>query len=313
MWSRLRWISARFRTPRTVGIKPTAVYGSGTSPGYDGQMQHSSTIAEDSSHEYAGGKMLAARRDGIGVVTFNQPNKHNAISVEMWGGLAEILDEFAADDTIRVVVLTGAGGRAFVSGADISQFEQQRNNADAQRAYDQQTSVGREKLTKFPKPTIAMIRGYCLGGGLAIAMQTDLRIASTDSHFGIPAARLGIAYGFEGLRNLVSLVGPANARLIMYTAERFRADEALRIGLINRVVPPEELEEHVMSMAQTIATNAPLSVAASRLTIGELIKDPEERDMAAVARAGVTCFDSEDYREGRAAFLEKRPPQFKGR
>src|SRR5438105_14328778 len=149
------------------------------------------------TREYAGGKMLAANQDGgVGVVTFNQPEKHNAISVEMWQGLAEILDEFAADDSVRTVVLTGAGGRAFVSGADISQFEQQRNNADAQRAYDATTTVGRQKLAGFRKPTIASIRGYCLGGGLAIAMQTDVRVASSDSQFGIPAARLGIAYGF---------------------------------------------------------------------------------------------------------------------
>ena len=143
-----------------------------------GMHQSSSVAAAGAPQEYAGGKMLAARQDGIGVVSFNQPSKHNAISVEMWGGLSEILDEFAADDAVRVVVLTGAGTRAFVSGADISQFEQQRSNADAQRAYDEQTSVGRRKLASFPKPTIASIRGYCLGGGLAIAMQTDLRIAS---------------------------------------------------------------------------------------------------------------------------------------
>ncbi|MBV8715630.1 MAG: enoyl-CoA hydratase/isomerase family protein [Chloroflexi bacterium] len=277
-------------------------------------MQQTSTVASDSSaREYAGGKMLSARREGIGIVTFNQPQKHNAVSVDMWGGLAEILGEFATDDSIRVVVLTGAGGRAFVSGADISQFDQQRNNADAQRAYDRQTSVGREKLSSFPKPTIAMIRGYCLGGGLAIAMQTDLRIASPESQFGIPAAKLGIAYGLEGLRNLVSLVGPAHARMIMYTGERFGADEALRIGLINRVVASDELENHVFELAQTIASNAPLSVAASRLTITQLLTDPQERDVDAVVRASAVCFDSEDYREGRAAFLEKRKPQFKGR
>jgi enoyl-CoA hydratase/carnithine racemase len=277
-------------------------------------MQQSSTLAtEVAPREYAGGKMLAARQDGVGVVTFNQPSKHNAISVEMWGGLGQILDEFAVDDNVRVVVLTGAGTRAFVSGADISQFEQQRSNADAQRAYDEQTSVGRRKLSSFPKPTIARIRGYCLGGGLAIAMQTDLRVASSDSQFGIPAAKLGIAYGLEGLRNLVSLVGPANARMIMYTGERFKAEEALRIGLINRVVAPEDLETHVFELAQIIANNAPLSVVASRLTINQLLLDPEERDMAAITRASVAAFDSEDYREGRAAFLEKRKPQFKGR
>jgi enoyl-CoA hydratase/carnithine racemase len=276
-------------------------------------MQQSSALTANTTREYAGGKMLAARQDGVGVVTFNQPSKHNAISVEMWGGLGQILEELAADDSVRVVVLTGAGDRAFVSGADISQFEQQRSNADAQRAYDEQTSVGRRKLSSFPKPTIARIRGYCLGGGLAIAMQTDLRIASSDSQFGIPAAKLGIAYGFEGLHNLVSLVGPAHARMIMYTGERFRAEEALRIGLVNRVVAPDDLEAHVFELAQTIANNAPLSVAASRLTINQLLLDPQDRDQAAVARASVACFDSEDYREGRAAFLEKRKPAFKGR
>ena len=276
-------------------------------------MQQSSTLPVEATREYAGGKMLAARQDGIGVVTFNQPTKHNAISVEMWGGLGQILDEFATDESVRVVVLSGAGTRAFVSGADISQFEQQRSNADAQRAYDEQTSVGRRKLASFPKPTIARVRGYCLGGGLAIAMQTDLRIASSDSQFGIPAAKLGIAYGLEGLRNLVSLVGPANARMIMYTGERFGADEALRIGLINRVVAPDDLESHVFELARTIANNAPLSVAASRLTINQLQLDAEDRDLAAIARASTVAFDSEDYREGRAAFLEKRKPRFKGR
>jgi enoyl-CoA hydratase/carnithine racemase len=248
-------------------------------------MQQSSTLAtEVAPREYAGGKMLAARQDGVGVVTFNQPSKHNAISVEMWGGLGQILDEFAVDDNVRVVVLTGAGTRAFVSGADISQFEQQRSNADAQRAYDEQTSVGRRKLSSFPKPTIARIRGYCLGGGLAIAMQTDLRVASSDSQFGIPAAKLGIAYGLEGLRNLVSLVGPANARMIMYTGERFKAEEALRIGLINRVVAPEDLETHVFELAQVIANNAPLSVVASRLTINQLRRSRARRWRRSTAR-----------------------------
>jgi len=268
---------------------------------------------EAAPREYAGGKMLAARQDGIGVVTFNQPEKHNAVSVEMWTGLAEILDVFAADDAVRVVVLTGAGTRAFVSGADISQFERQRANADAQRAYDDQTSKGRDKLAHFSKPTIARIRGYCLGGGLAIAMQTDIRIASSDSQFGIPAAKLGIAYGFEGLRRLVQLVGPAHARMILYTGERIGADEALRIGLINRIVAAEDLEANVAAVAKTIAGNAPLSVAASKIAIDQVLLDPDDRNLDALKQASVAAFDSEDYREGRAAFLEKRPPVFKGR
>jgi enoyl-CoA hydratase len=265
------------------------------------------------TREYAGGKMLSTKHDGIGVATFNQPEKHNAISVEMWLGLADILEDFESDDSIRTVILTGAGTRAFVSGADISQFEPRRNSADAQREYDTTTEGGRKKLSDFRKPTIAMIRGWCLGGGLAIAMQTDLRIASSDSQFGIPAARLGIAYGFEGLRRLVSLVGPAHARMILYSGTRIGADEALRIGLVNEVVAPQELESRVHSIAQTIASNAPLSVAASKLAIDQVLLDPDERDFEALARASSACFDSADYKEGRAAFLEKRSPRFQGR
>ena len=265
------------------------------------------------SVEYAGGKMLAAKEDGIGLVTFNQPEKRNAMSVEMWVGLGEILDEFAEDSSVRVVILTGAGNKAFVSGADISQFDKLRSNADAQQEYDRMTSVGRNKFSAFPKPTIARIRGFCLGGGLAIAMQTDLRIAAVDSEFGIPAARLSIAYGFDGLRNLVNLVGPAHARMILYTGKRIDATEAERIGLINRMVSDETLNEAVLDIGRTIADNAPLSVAASKLTITEVMKDPADRDMDAVRAAGKLCFDSEDYKEGRRAFMEKRQPVFTGR
>jgi enoyl-CoA hydratase len=265
------------------------------------------------SVEYAGGKMLAAKEDGIGLVTFNQPEKRNAMSVEMWVGLGEILDEFAEDSSVRVVILTGAGNKAFVSGADISQFDKLRSNADAQQEYDRMTSVGRNKFSAFPKPTIARIRGFCLGGGLAIAMQTDLRIAAVDSEFGIPAARLSIAYGFDGLRNLVNLVGPAHARMILYTGKRIDAAEAERIGLINKMVSEEDLNEAVLDIARTIADNAPLSVAASKLTITEVMKDPADRDMDAVRAAGKLCFDSEDYKEGRRAFMEKRQPVFTGR
>jgi enoyl-CoA hydratase len=263
--------------------------------------------------EYAGGKMLAGTRDGVGAITFNQPDKRNAMSIEMWEGLGSILDAFDADPQVRVVVLTGAGDKAFVSGADISQFEKNRSNAEAQREYDRLTSAGQAKLAAFRKPTIAQIRGFCLGGGLAIAMQADLRIASEDSQFGIPAARLGIAYGFDGLRKLVQLVGPAHARFILYTAKRIDAREAERIGLINRAVPVTALDETVGDIARTVAENAPLSVAASKLTINEVMKDPGQRDLEAITRASAVCFDSADYREGRSAFMEKRRPRFEGR
>ena len=271
------------------------------------------TMITADTRAFAGGKMLAATEDGIGLITFNQPEKRNAMSIEMWEGLGTILDDFQQDPSVRVVILTGAGPKAFVSGADISQFEKNRSNADAQKEYDRLTSGGRAKLAAFAKPTIARIRGFCLGGGLAIAMQTDLRIAAEDSQFGIPAARLGIAYGFDGLRKLVHLVGPAHARMILYTADRIDAHEAERIGLVNRVVPDEDLNDAVLDLARRIADAAPLSVAASKLTINEVLKDPADRDMEAIRRATATCFDSADYVEGRTAFLEKRRPRFQGR
>jgi enoyl-CoA hydratase/carnithine racemase len=265
------------------------------------------------ARRYADGKMLAAKDDGIGFITFNQPDKRNAMSIEMWQGLAEILDDFAADDGVRVAIMSGAGDKAFVSGADISQFEKRRADADGEAAYAAATGGGRARLAAFPKPLIASIRGYCLGGGLAIAMQADLRVAARTAEFGVPAARLGIAYAFEGLRTLVQLVGPAHARMLLYTGRRIPADEAARIGLINQVVEDDALAATVTELARTIAGNAPLSIAASKLCINSVLQDPADRDFEAIARAGRACLDSADYREGRTAFMEKRKPRFTGR
>ncbi|HEX3347140.1 MAG TPA: enoyl-CoA hydratase [Acetobacteraceae bacterium] len=262
---------------------------------------------------YADGKMLAEVDDGVGLITFNQPEKRNAMSVQMWEGLTRILDDFDSDDRVRVVVLTGAGHKAFVSGADISQFEQNRSTANARQEYDRLTSAGRAKLAEFHKPTIARIRGYCLGGGLGIAMQADIRIASPDSEFGIPAARLGIAYSYEMVRKLVSLVGPAHARSMLYTGARIDSAEAQRIGLINRVVPAEHLSDEVVDLARTIADNAPLSVRAAKIAVNEAMKPESEQDIGVIDAAVKACFDSHDYREGRTAFMEKRMPQFAGR
>jgi enoyl-CoA hydratase len=251
---------------------------------------------------YAGGKMLAAKDDGVGLITFNQPEKRNAMSMEMWTGLGEILDEFAEDSSVSVVILTGAGNKAFVSGADISQFEKNRNSAAAQEEYDRATGIGRDKFHAFKKPIIARIRGFCMGGGLAIAMATDLRIASVDSQFGIPAARLSIAYAPDAVKRLIDLVGPAHARMILFTAKR-----------INKMTSEEALNDVVLDIARTIADNAPLSVAASKLTINEMLKDESQRDMDAIKKIGELCFNSADYKEGRTAFMEKRPPRFIGR
>jgi enoyl-CoA hydratase/carnithine racemase len=263
--------------------------------------------------ELAGGKILTRMDGKVGLITFNQPERHNAISVEMWEGLEQVLAAWEVNEDLRVVVLTGAGDKAFISGADISQFEKLRGDADAQREYDRLTSGGRNKLAAFPKPIIARIRGYCLGGGLAVAMQADVRVAAEDSQFGIPAARLGIAYGFQNVQALVSLVGPAHARMLLYTGVKISSAEAARIGLVNQVVPTESLEVVVADLARGIADNAPLSVRASKLTIDQALRDPSDRDMGGVTKAGADCLNSEDYREGRAAFLEKRPPKFRGR
>jgi enoyl-CoA hydratase/carnithine racemase len=265
------------------------------------------------TQELAGGKILANVENGIGLITFNQPDKRNAMSVHMWSGLEQIFGAWERDESVRVVVLTGAGDKAFVSGADISEFEKRRANVDAGREYERATSGGRAKLAAFPKPVIARIRGFCLGGGLAIAMQADLRIAAEDSEFGIPAARLGVAYGFQSVRRLIALIGPAHASMILFTGARIGSAEAARIGLVNQVVPNDDLEDVVTRLARKIAENAPLSIRASKLTIEQALRDPADRDMHAVEQASVECFNSEDYREGRTAFLEKRPPKFRGK
>lgn len=267
--------------------------------------------APDKSH--AGGKILQSITDGVGVITFNNPEKRNAMSLDMWQGLGLALVELRDDPEVRVVILVGAGDKAFVSGADISQFEKTRHNAAASEEYAKRSAAERALLADYPKPTIACIRGFCLGGGMQVAMLADIRIAAENSQFGIPAAKLGIAYGFDGLRNLVSLVGPSWARLLMYTGMRIDSAEAVRIGLVDRVVPDTELWDATMDIARTISGNAPLAIQAAKITIAQVLKDPDKRDMDAVKRIGLACMDSEDFREGRRAFMEKRKPQFKGR
>ena len=264
------------------------------------------------ARRYAGEKMLARVSGAVGTVVFNQPEKHNAISLEMWDGLAEILDAFAADPAIHVVVLRGAGERAFVSGADISQFEAERNDAEAQIHYERRTRAGRARLASFEKPVIAAIRGFCLGGGLGIALAADLRLAAADAVFGIPAARLGLAYGFDMTRQLVATVGPAAARMLLYSGERIDAAEAMRIGLVNRSVAVAEFDAALAALAGRIAANAPLSIAAAKRAVAAALADPETRDIPGLDAAIKACFDSADYREGRAAFREKRPPRFTG-
>ena len=258
-------------------------------------------------------KMIAEKDGHIGWMIFNNPARRNAMSLEMWTAAATILDDFERDDNIRVIVMKGAGDKAFVSGADISQFEEKRANAEAAEEYSRQSDAARDRMASLKKPFVAMIRGFCLGGGLGVAMKADLRIASDDSQFGIPAARLSIAYTFDNLRNLVDLVGPTVAKELLFTAKRINAQEALRIGLVNQVVPASELESTVRELAGTMADNAPLSIRASKLTINEVIKDPADRNWDVINQVTKDCFDSQDYAEGRKAFMEKRRPVFTGR
>ncbi len=271
------------------------------------------TGTEQDERSWADGKMLSSRQGAVGIMTFNHPERLNAVSMEMWEAMGQIMAGFGADDSIRVIVLRGAGDKAFVSGGDISQFAKTRASAEIARQHTARIAAGRNAVADCKKPTIAAIRGFCLGGGLAIAVQADLRIAATGSQFGIPAARLGVAYGFEGLRTLVGLVGPAHARMIMFTADRIDADEAARIGLINRVVAPDALWPAVMALAGRMADNAPISIAASKDGIAMVLKDPDARDLARLKEYERQSLDSEDFKEGRTAFMEKRRPRFVGR
>ncbi len=257
-------------------------------------------------------KMIAEIENDLGWITFNNPKRRNAISLEMWEALGDILEHFHASDAVRVIILKGAGDKAFVSGADISEFDQKRGDAAQKVEYGKVAARAQQWLAKSDKPLLAMIQGYCIGGGLATALSTDIRIASTDSTFGIPAARLGLGYDFSGLKALSGVVGPAYAKDILFSARLLNAEEALRIGLVNRVVARHELETVVRDYAARIAANAPLTIKAAKAGINEAMKDPEKRDLGKIKSMVDACFNSEDYREGRAAFMEKRAPNFTG-
>lgn len=257
--------------------------------------------------------MLADVRDGIGWMTFNNPERRNAMKMEMNEAIVEILDAFAADDEVRVVVMQGAGDKAFVSGADISEFETHRSTPEGRERFDAVSAAAGRALSQLEKPLVAKIRGFCMGGGLATALSADIRITADDGQFAIPAARLGLGYGFPGIQKLTALVGPAMVNEIMMSARRFTANEAFAMGLVNRVVPVSGLDVAVAELAGQIAANAPLTVKAAKAAVIEAGKDPERRDVERVDELVETCFLSEDYVEGRQAFMEKRTPAFKGR
>jgi enoyl-CoA hydratase len=258
-------------------------------------------------------KLLAHKEGPIGWITFNNPARHNAVSMSMWESVPSVLEVFEKDVDIRLVIIRGAGDKAFISGADISEFKEKRSSKEATEAYNAAGEAAHRAIQEFPKPTIAMVRGYCIGGGCAVAVDCDVRIAADDSVYAIPAGRLGLGYRYDGIRRLIDLVGPSFASEIFFTARKFDAREALTMGLINRLVPVAELESYTRNYAKVIADNAPLTLAAVKRCVLERMKDESKRDLKRCDDMVDACFASKDYEEGRTAFMEKRRPVFKGR
>ena len=257
-------------------------------------------------------KMLSRTQDSVGYIIFNNPEKHNAVSIEMWDMLEKFLNQFREDNNIRVIVLEGAGGKSFVSGADISKFDKERSTKEAVLSYNKRTQKVYELIEAFPKPTIAKINGYCIGGGLNLAVCCDIRICSEKSQFAMPAAKLSLGYPFSSIKRLFDIMGPGMSKHFMFTAERILADEALSCGLVQKLVEDGNLEEFVNNYAEKIAGNAPLTIKAMKNIGIEILKNPDDRNLDECKKLAEACFDSNDYVEGRRAFMEKRKPNFKG-
>jgi enoyl-CoA hydratase len=258
------------------------------------------------------GARLRVERDGpIGRMVFDNPARRNAITGDMWRAIPKAMAEFDAEPEVRCVVLRGEGTVAFAAGADISEFEKRRASEAGVKEYDGLVDAAQHAIEDSDKPVIALIHGFCIGGGVEMALACDLRYAAASSQFAIPAARLGVGYGVHGTNRLVATVGHAAAREIMFTGRRYSADEALAMGLVNRVLPGAALDEYVRQLALELAANAPLSIAASKRIINTVIgaKGDFTKENELTAR----CMKSEDYMEGRRAFMEKRAPRFKGK
>jgi enoyl-CoA hydratase len=255
-------------------------------------------------------RIIAKKEGATGWLIFNNPERRNAVSVDMWEAIPEVLDRFESDNEIRVIALAGAGDKAFVSGADISQFEKQRSGAEAVQHYEEISEGAQSRLQACDKPVVAMIRGYCLGAGLNIANCCDLRIAADDARFGIPAARMGLGYRASSMKNLVDTVGAPYAREIMITARQFTAAEAMSMGLLHKVTSVQDLEKVTREYCDIIGANAPLTMRTAKRMIRELLK--KDFDAAQMKKWMKECYDSADYAEGRKAFMEKRKPVFKG-
>jgi enoyl-CoA hydratase/carnithine racemase len=253
------------------------------------------------------------KRGAVGWIVFDQPARRNAINGAMWRGIAPAIAQFDGDPEVRCVAFRGAGSEAFSAGADISEFESRRSDEEAVGQYDGLLDQVLHAIQDSRKPSVAMIYGYCLGGGLEIALACDLRYCAASAQFGIPAAKLGLAYNVEGHKRLLETVGHARAREVMFLGRRYDAEEALAMGIVHRVLPGESLESHIAEILQNLCENAPLSIANSKTIIEEYVKSAGAPDAARMRAAIERCARSEDYREGRRAFMEKRKPQFKGK
>jgi enoyl-CoA hydratase/carnithine racemase len=258
-------------------------------------------------------KVLSRKEGGVGYVVFNNPERLNAMSLDMWAATTRIMDEFKTDDSLRVVVLTGAGGKAFVSGADISRFGAERSNEAAVAHYNKTVEEASLALHTYPKPTIAMIRGYCIGGGLGIAMCCDMRIATEKSTFAVPAAKLGLGYGFLRIERMSRIMGLPRAMEFLFTARQYSSKEAYDMGLVHGVAADAELDAMVDGITGAISQNAPLTIALAKASAREIAKPESKQDHKKLEKMAQACFDSDDYKEGRRAFMEKRKPAFKGR
>ena len=258
-------------------------------------------------------RIVAEKQGPVGWLTFNNPARRNAISIDMWEAIPKVLDRFEQDPEVRAIVLKGEGDKAFVSGADVSQYEKQRSSVEGVQYYEEIAGRVAERLQNCDKVIVAMIRGYCLGAGVNIALCCDLRIAAEDAKLGIPAAKLGLGYRASSLKNLIDIVGPAYAREVLITGRHFSAAEAKTMGLVHRVAPVAELESLVLEYCAMISENAPLTIRASKRIVRELLKSSATFDAEACAALVKACFESQDYIEGRRAFMEKRKPVFQGK
>jgi enoyl-CoA hydratase/carnithine racemase len=258
-------------------------------------------------------ELIVKREGATGWIIFSSLSKLNALTYEMWRGIPEAVAEHERDPAVRMVALRGTGDKAFTSGADVTEFAHARDSIGATASYNRAVEDVNVALTNCPKPTLAFIQGICFGGGLGIAARCDIRVCSDDSTFSLPAARLGLGYSYASIMRLAHVVGPAYCAEIMFTGRRYSAEEALQMRLVNRVVPQLEFERVVAEYATMIAENAPLTIAAGKRCLIEGYKDPAQRDMRMVQGMIDTCYTSEDYREGREAFMQKRKPVFRGR